>query len=102
MLLFALGWTGSNASETGFFQGIIRATQAYDDASRDVITGEYARSTHGFHGCPEEIVKTALESTIDLLWAEPAPLVEPQDPNLQSTVELLQAISQLLPPQQQA
>ena len=86
--------------KTGFFQGIIRATQAYDDASRDVITGEYARSTHGFHGCPEEIVKTALESTIDLLWAEPAPLEPQEDPNLQSTVELLQAISQLLPPQQ--
>lgn len=85
-------WKGA-----GFFQGVIRATQAYDDTSKDVITGEYAKSTHAYHQCPEEILKTALESTVDLLWAMPEPPKQEEDPNLQSAVELLQTISQLLP-----
>jgi hypothetical protein len=55
--------------EIGFFQGVIRVTQAYDEASKDLIAGEYARSTHKYHGCSEEIVRTALLSTVDLLWA---------------------------------
>ena len=76
---------------------MIRATQAYDDTSKDVITGEYAKSTHAYQQCPEEIIKTALESTVDLLWAMPEPPKQEEDPNLQSAVELLQTISQLLP-----
>jgi hypothetical protein len=47
----------------------MRSTKAYDEASKDVITGEYARSTHAFHGCSPEILKMALLSTVDLLWA---------------------------------
>jgi hypothetical protein len=46
---------------------MIRVTQAYDAASKDVITAEYARQTHRRHGCPEEILRLALLSTIDLL-----------------------------------
>lgn len=47
----------------------MRSSQAYDEASKDLIAGEYARSTHAFHGCPPEILKMALLSTVDLLWA---------------------------------
>lgn len=59
----------NNAFITGFFQGVIRSTQAYDEASKDVIASEYARSTHAFHGCSPELLKTALLSTVDLIWA---------------------------------
>lgn len=59
----------SSARAAGFFQGVMRSSQAYDEASKDLIAGEYARSTHAFHGCPPEILKLALLSTVDLLWA---------------------------------
>lgn len=54
---------------TGFFQGIMRVTQAYDEGSKDMIAGEFARSTNAFHGCSPEILKSGLLGTVDLLWA---------------------------------
>lgn len=53
----------------GFFQGIMRVSRAYDESSKELIAGEYARSTHAFHGCSPDILKTGLLGTIDLLWA---------------------------------
>lgn len=53
--------------ELGFFQGVIRVTQAYDESAKDVIAGEYARCTHHYYGCPEEIVKSAILWTVDSL-----------------------------------
>ena len=76
--------------EMGFFQGVLRVTQAYDEASKDVITGEYATSTHAYHGCSKEIVQAGLLSTVDLLWAAPP------DPSLQATVDLLSTMHELL------
>lgn len=67
---------GGLNSSAGFFQGILRSTQAYDEAGKDMITGEYARSTHAFHGCSPEILKSGLLGTIDLLWAANQPLKE--------------------------
>ncbi len=34
-----------------------------------MIAGEYAHSTHAFHGCSPDILKSGLLGTIDLLWA---------------------------------
>jgi hypothetical protein len=53
----------------GFFQGVMRVTQSYDDASKDMIAGEFARSTASHHGCSQEVLKASLLSTLDLLWA---------------------------------
>ena len=53
--------------ELGFFQGVIRVTQAYDESTKDIIAGEYARCTHQYYSCPEEIVKTAILWTVDSL-----------------------------------
>jgi hypothetical protein len=47
----------------------MRVTEAYDESSKDMLAGEYARSTHVFHGCSPEILKTGLLCTVDLLWA---------------------------------
>ena len=76
--------------EIGFFQGVLRVTQAYDEASKDLIASEYAHSTHACHGCSPEIVQSALLSTVDLLWAAPP------DPSLQATVDLLSTMQELL------
>ena len=59
----------SDAGPAGFFQGIMRSSPAYDEASKELIAGEYARSTHAFHGCSADVLKTGLLGTIDLLWA---------------------------------
>jgi hypothetical protein len=48
---------------------VIRVTNAYDEASKDVIIGDYARYTHSCHKCSEDTIKAALRSTVDLLWA---------------------------------
>ncbi len=34
-----------------------------------MIAGEYAHSTHAFHGCSPDILKSGRLGTIDLLWA---------------------------------
>lgn len=45
----------------------------YDTESKDLIAKEYARSYHGHNclpdGCPEDILKAALLSTVDMLAA---------------------------------
>lgn len=45
--------------------------QGYDYESKDLIVSEYARSYHGHNalpeGCPEEILKAALLSTVNML-----------------------------------
>jgi hypothetical protein len=55
------------------FQGVVRSTHAYDESTKDIIAGEYARYTHRYHGCSPDIVKQALLSAVDLLWADPGP-----------------------------
>ena len=47
------------------------ASHAYDDSSKDIIASDYARYTHSYHGCSQEVVRLALLSTVDLLWADP-------------------------------
>ena len=47
----------------------MRVTEAYDESCKDFLAGEYARSTHAFHGCTPDVLKTGLLGTIDLLWA---------------------------------
>ncbi len=42
-------------------------TDAYDHTSKDIIASEYARHTHRLHGCPEDILRMGLLSTMDLL-----------------------------------
>jgi len=59
---------------TGFFQGVIRASEAFDEACKDFITREYAGSTHVYHRCPEETLRCSILSTIDLLWATFPPI----------------------------
>lgn len=62
--------------EVSFFQGVIRATHAYDESSKDSIAGEYALYTHRYHNCAQELVKASLLSAVDILWAtdnRPAP-----------------------------
>ena len=54
----------------GFFQGFVRITQSYDEASKNVIAAEYARYTHRHHKCPEDILRMALLSTVDLLQVQ--------------------------------
>lgn len=48
--------------------------QGYDYESRDFIATEYAKSFHGHNalpeGCPEEILKAALLSTVDMLGSQ--------------------------------
>jgi hypothetical protein len=55
--------------EVGFFQGVIRSTHAYDESSKDSIAAEYAKYTHRYHGCAQELVKASLLSAVDILWA---------------------------------
>jgi len=57
---------------SGFFQAVIRSNHdGYDNESKDLIAKEYARSYHGHNclpeGCPENILKAALLSTVDML-----------------------------------
>lgn len=63
-----------------------------------MIAGEYARSTHAFHGCSPEILKSGLLGTVDVLWAtaqaDPPPTAPEVEPNL---IELLLAASAALP-----
>jgi hypothetical protein len=56
--------------ELGFFQAVVRVTKAYDEASKDLIIGDYARQSHQYHRCSFDVVKNSLLSTLDLLWAE--------------------------------
>lgn len=66
-------WLASDPSRvTAFFQGVTRASESYDKACRDLITSEFARSTHKLHGCPEEILRLGLECTADLIQASRA------------------------------
>ena len=63
------------STTTGFFQAVIRCVhQGYDYESRDFIATEYAKSFHGHNalpeGCPEEILKAALLSTVDMLGSQ--------------------------------
>lgn len=51
----------------GFFQGVLRVTDAYDRTSKDIIATEYARNTHRLHECPEHILRMGLLSTVDVL-----------------------------------
>ena len=44
-------------------------TQAYDETSKDIIIGDYALYTHKFHQCAEDVIKSSLRGTVDLLWA---------------------------------
>ena len=73
-------------------------TQAYDEASKNVIVGDYARSTHNYHGCSHELVRSALLSTVDLLWAappeQPAALLDNASA-VQAAVELLSTMESL-------
>jgi hypothetical protein len=62
----------TDSSKAGFFQGVIRGTHnGYDENCKIFIAGEYARCYHGHNslpeGCPEEILKAALLSTVDML-----------------------------------
>ena len=60
----------SSARAAGFFQGVMRSSQAYDEASKDLIISDYARQSHQYHRCSPDIVKASLLSTLDLLWAD--------------------------------
>lgn len=71
----------------------MRVTHAYDEASRDMIAGEYARSTHAFHGCSPEILKSGLLGTIDLLWAAVVPSLAEPAPEKNILEDLLWAAS---------
>ena len=68
-----LDWlTMITQKKTGFFQGVICSTHnGYDESSKSLIASEYARCYHGHNslpdGCPEEILKAALLSTVDML-----------------------------------
>jgi hypothetical protein len=42
-------------------------TQAYDEASKDVIAKEYAQKTHGYFECPKEVMVTAIQWMVDKL-----------------------------------
>ena len=56
---------GSRAA--GFFQGVIRVSDAYDRTSKEIIATEYSRNTHKLHDCPEHILRMGLLSTVDIL-----------------------------------
>ena len=53
--------------EMGFFQGVIRVTQAYDNCTRDTVAWEYARHTQEYYRCPPEIIKAAVLWTTEQL-----------------------------------
>ena len=57
----------SSDGNAGFFQGVIRVTDAYDRTSKDIIASEYARNTYKLHDCPEHILRQGLLSTVDIL-----------------------------------
>jgi hypothetical protein len=44
----------------GFFQGTLRATEAYDQASKDLIIAEYADRFHWYHQCDPQAIRRTL------------------------------------------
>lgn len=53
--------------EMGFFQRVIRSTDAYDESSKASIAKEYGQLSYRFHRTPQEAVMSSLLSTVDLL-----------------------------------
>jgi hypothetical protein len=60
------GWQHTNEKKkTGFFQGTIRASEAYDQASTDLIINEYAKRFQWFHRCHPDAIRITLKSCVE-------------------------------------
>jgi hypothetical protein len=61
----------TDAATAGFYQAVIRSTHAYDESSKNIIAGDYARQTYAYHGLTQERVQHEILSAVDQLWAGP-------------------------------
>ncbi len=50
-----------------FFQDALRATEAYDQGSKDLIIEDYARWFWWYHQDDPEVIKATLRRTVDSL-----------------------------------
>ena len=57
----------TKAVSTVFFQDALRATEAYDQSSKDLIIDEYARWFWWYHQNDPEVIKTTLRGVVDTL-----------------------------------
>jgi hypothetical protein len=69
----------ARSQNAGFYQGILRVTQSFDDTSKDVIVSEFAKNTHLRHGCAPDIVRVILLATVDLLVPVQPPAASGQE-----------------------
>ena len=58
---------------SAFFQGTLRATEAYDQASKDLIINEYARCFWWYHQCDPEAIKQTLRRIVDSQYDQHCP-----------------------------